>query len=339
MNTTKREFLSRSAIVTLLSVAAAAPMWAQQTQSDKAAKEQNQEAGQGESSGSTLTVLPGSPTIKDKDIAEEKKITPWKRLPRYILQDQRAIWTSPFHTSKADAKWWVIFGGTTAVLLATDSWTSKQLPNTKSQITVAKWTSDLGTAYTLLPISGTFYFIGLSAHSERFRETGILGFEALANAEILSTIIKISTHRQRPLDGNGNGDFWGSKGSYLNASFPSGHAINSWALASIVAHEYPHPLIIPVAAYGLATLVCASRFAARQHFASDIIVGGGMGWFIGDYVYAKRHNRELDKASALDRVMAHVHLGGPPELPLLYHPDAERSAALQAMPAGTFASE
>jgi hypothetical protein len=35
-----------------------------------------------------------------------------------------------------------------------------------------------------------------------------------------------------------------------------------------------------------------------------------MGWFIGDYVFAKRHNRELDKASAVDRIMAHVHLGG-----------------------------
>ena len=64
-----------------------------------------------------------------------------------------------------------------------------------------------------------------------------------------------------------------------------------------------------------------------------------MGWFIGDYVYAKRHNRELDKASALDRIMTHVHLGGPAELPVLYHPDAERSAALQAVPAGTLASE
>jgi hypothetical protein len=64
-----------------------------------------------------------------------------------------------------------------------------------------------------------------------------------------------------------------------------------------------------------------------------------MGWFIGDYVFAKRHNRELDKASAVDRIMAHVHLGGPPETPVLNHPDAERSAALHAVPAARSGSE
>jgi membrane-associated phospholipid phosphatase len=326
-------------VATLLSALAAAPLWGQQTQSDKAAQEQNQQAVAGEASRSTLAVQPGSPTIKNKDIAQERKLTPWKRLPRYILQDEKAIWTSPFHTSKADVKWWAIFGGTTAVLIASDRWTSKQLPNTSDQIAVAKWTSRLGTAYSLLPISGTFYFIGLGAHDERFRETGILGFEAIANAALVSAVIKAATDRQRPLEGKGNGTFWGSKGSYLNASFPSGHAINSWALASIVAHEYHDHLIVPITAYGLATLVSASRLAARQHFASDIIVGSAMGWFIGDYVYAKRHNRDLDKASALDRVMAHVHLGGSPELPVLYHPDAERSAVLQEVPAGVLAAE
>ncbi len=339
MKVVKRKILDKSFVVLLLLVVAAAPMWAQQTQSDKAAQQQNQEVVQGEASRSALAVKPGSPTIKDKDIVEERKITPWKRLPRYILQDQEAIWTSPFHTSKADAKWWAIFGGTTAVLIATDRWTAKQLPNTSSQIAVAKWTSRLGTAYSLLPISGTFYFIGLGVHDEHFRETGILGFEAIANAALVSAIIKAATHRQRPLDGNGNGTFWGSKSSYLNASFPSGHAINSWALASIVAHEYPHPLIVPISAYGLATLVSVSRLAARQHFASDIVVGGAMGWFIGDYVFAKRHNRALDKASAVDRIMAHVHLGGPPETPVLNHPDAERSAALHAVPAARSGSE
>jgi membrane-associated phospholipid phosphatase len=339
MKTITRTFLDRCLTVALLSAVATDPMWAQQTQSDKAAQQQNQEAGQGEASRSTLAVKPGSPSIKDKDIVEESKITPWKRLPRYILQDQKAIWTSPFHTSKSDAKWWVIFGGTTAALIATDRWTSKQLPNTSSQIAVATWTSRLGTAYSLLPISGTFYFIGLGAHDEHFRETGILGFEAIANAAIVSTIIKLATHRQRPLEGNGNGAFWGTKGSYLNASFPSGHAINSWALASVVAHEYPNHLIVPITAYGLATLVSVSRLAARQHFASDIVVGSAMGWFIGDYTFAKRHNRELDKASALDRVRAHVHVGGPPETPVLNHPDAERYAVLQTLPTGTLASE
>ena len=116
-------------------------MWAQQTQSDIAAQQQNQEVVQGEASRSALAVKPGSPTIKDKDIVEERKITPWKRLPRYILQDQKAIWTSPFHTSKADAKWWAIFGGTTAVLIAAASGLPNncriQQPDCRGQVDIA----------------------------------------------------------------------------------------------------------------------------------------------------------------------------------------------------------
>jgi len=318
----------------LFSVIAAAPISGQETKSDKAAKKENQAAAEGNGSRSTLEVQPGPPTLKTKDITKERKLAPWMRLPRYIAHDQKAIWTSPFHTSKANAKWWAIFGGTTALLIATDKWTAKQLPNTNDQLSVANWTSRVGAAYSLLPISGTFYFIGLGAGKEHFRETGILGFEALADAEIVGNVIKLTTRRERPLEGNGNGAFWASKSSVLNASFPSGHAISTWALASVVAHEYPHSILVPIVAYGLATTVSASRFAARKHFASDIIAGGVMGWFIGDWVFAKRHNRELDKpVPALDRLKSHIHIGGPMQARQLDDPEAQRAAALANLPA------
>ena len=314
----------------LVCFVASAPVFAQKTESDKAAEQQNREAGQTAAPGATLDVQPGAPTIKTKDIEQDKKITPWKRLPRYFLQDQKSIWTSPLHTSKADAKWWLIFGGATAGLIASDHWTSRQLPNTNTQLTVAKWTSKFGGSYFLLPVSGAFYFTGLGAGSERFRETGILGFEALADTEVVVFMAKLATHRARPLEGNSNGSFWSENGSLWNSSFPSGHAINSWALASIVAHEYPRPLIVPIASYGFATMVAGSRLAARQHFASDVVLGAAMGWFIGDFVYAKRHNRDLDKPSATERVAKHVHFGGPARVEMPPDAEAMKSAALPA---------
>ena len=318
----------------LVCALAGLPLLAQTTASDKAAEERNRSAG-GDASRSTLEVAPGPPIIKNKDLIYEKAISPWKRMPRYVLHDQVRIWTSPFHTSKADAKWWAIFGGAAAVLLATDRTVSKDLPNTNDQISVGTWTSRIGAAYSLLPISGAFYFIGLGAHNDRFRETGILSFEALANTEIVSIVLKAVTRRERPLEGNGNGDFWSSSGSALNASFPSGHAINSWALASVIAHEYPRPLIVPITAYGLASLICGSRLAARKHFPSDVVVGAAMGWFIGDYVFAKHHNREIDnpKASAIERIMSHVHMGGPQQAVMLPSPEAHRAAVLAGSPA------
>jgi len=39
------------------------------------------------------------------------------------------------------------------------------------------------------------------------------------------------------------------------------------------------------------------------------MAGGAMGWFIGDYVYGKRHNSELDeKRSLLQKALAHVQI-------------------------------
>jgi membrane-associated phospholipid phosphatase len=119
----------------------------------------------------------------------------------------------------------------------------------------------------------------------------------------------------------------------LSASFPSGHAISTWALASVVAHEYPNSILVPITAYGLATTVSASRFAARKHFASDIIVGAAMGWFIGDWVFAKRHNFDLDPHSKADRLKSHIHIGGPQQARQLDDPEAQRMAALANLPA------
>ena len=115
---------------------------------------------------SAIQVEPGPPAIKQKDIWNETGIFhPFVRMPRYILQDQKAIWTSPIHTVKADVKYWVIFGAATAALVATDRWTVKQLPNSSSQVSVSTWGSRVGSAYSLIPITAAFYFIG-SAHPQ-----------------------------------------------------------------------------------------------------------------------------------------------------------------------------
>jgi len=266
----------------------------------------------GEASRSTIEVKPGQPAIKTSEL-DRRPIAPWKRLPGYLLKDQKAIWTSPFHTAKSDIKWWVIFGTTGAALIATDHWTSRQLPNTSGQISVATWTSRIGAAYTLGGLDAGFYFLGALTKNDHLRETGFIGAEALANALIVDTLVKGVTQRERPTEGNGAGRFWSGSGRIWNAgsSFPSGHAIESWTFASVIAHEYPHPRIIPIAAYGLAATVCGARFAARKHFASDVVIGAALGWFIGDFVYGRRHNPAVEPKSKVAKVLSHIHIGGP----------------------------
>ena len=101
---------------------------------------------------STPEVKPGSPVLKQKDLWEGTGVLhPLLRMPKYILQDQKAIWTSPFHTSKQDMKFWAVFGTATAAFIATDQWSVKQLPNSSSQVSVSKWASLAGSAYSLIP--------------------------------------------------------------------------------------------------------------------------------------------------------------------------------------------
>jgi membrane-associated phospholipid phosphatase len=255
-----------------------------------------------------LEVKPGEQAIKNKDLWDRTGyFHPFLRMPEFILRDQGLIWASPFHTRKQDTKWWVIFGTATGVLIATDKWTEKQLPNTNAQVRLGNYASNIGAAYTLIPIAAGFYFLGTAKGSDHFREAGMLSFETLIDTTLVETIIKSATDRARPLESNGKGRFWDSSGPPWNASFPSGHAINTFGLASIFAHEYPHTWWVKVLAYGYAGTVVATRLAARKHFPGDVVVGGAMGWFIGDYVCAKRHNPELDqKRSATQKVLAHV---------------------------------
>jgi membrane-associated phospholipid phosphatase len=203
------------------------------------------------------------------------------KLARNIWIDQKEMWTSPLRIrSVQDAVPWILVGAGTAGLIASDHWSARQLPNTVDQVSISHDVSQVGAGYTVVPIAAGFYIGGAIAHNEKARETGILGAEAMIDATLVAEVFKVTMRRQRPLEGNGNGDFF--KGG---SSFPSGHATVSWALASVVAHEYNENVWYPVAAYGLASLVSLSRLSGQNHFPSDVLAGSALGWFTGRYVY------------------------------------------------------
>jgi len=186
----------------------------------------------------------------------------------------------------------------------------KQLPNSPTQVSVSTWGSRFGAAYSLIPLSAAFYLVGTGTHMERFRETGLIAFETLIDSNLVVEAVKLAADRARPLESDGKGHFQDSPGGRLNSGFPSGHAASTWAMASVIAHQYPRPRIIPVIVYGLATTVVFSRVGARRHFPGDVVAGSALGWFIGDYVYGKRHNRDLDQKRTLaQKVLDHVSIG------------------------------
>lgn len=264
-------------------------------------------------SRSVIKPKPGGEILKPKDYSNDTGyFHPFRRMTRYVLYDQKAIWTSPFHTSKKDAKWWLIFGGATGALIATDKYIARNAPDTPGLRTLGSDASYLGEPYTLLPIAAGFYFAGTAMGKDHFREAGLLSFETLADVTIVMQVVKSITDRQRPDEAGsgGAGRFEASSGPRYNSSFPSGHAIETFALASIFAHEYRHTTWVKVLAYSYAGGVVGARLAANKHFPGDVMAGGAIGWFIGDYVYGKRHNPELDKnPSITQKILDHIRIG------------------------------
>ena len=201
-----------------------------------------------------------------------------------ILRDQNAIWTAPFRAGRDDAKWLVPLGLGTAALIATDRTTASGIAEFDDQLSASRWISYPGSTYGAAAVGGVFYLAGRAGHDARARETGLLSWEALVNSEIVVVSLKAITERRRPLAEHHRGDFF-----RVGTSFPSGHAIHAWSVATVIANEYSDHRSVQIAAYGIATAVSVARFTGEQHFRSDILVGSAIGYGIGRYVYHAHH--------------------------------------------------
>ena len=206
---------------------------------------------------------------------------------KHIVADQKQFWTSPTRFRTKDLKWILPFTGITAGFIASDSWWAKQV--NPSHMQTSLHISDYGV-YSLIGLGGGSFLLGHITRDDHLQEAGLLSGEAAINATGVTYLFKEITQRQRPLEGNRNGDFFTG-----GASFFSEHSAIAWSIASVWAHEYPGWLS-QTAAYGLASAITITRVTAQQHFPSDVIVGSALGWYFGRQVYRAHHDPEAGGA-------------------------------------------
>ena len=212
---------------------------------------------------------------------ENRLVTPFLK---HLAGDQKQFWTAPTHFQAKDFRWIAPSLGVAAGFVASDSWWTKQVPSSHMQTSIH--ISDYST-YSLIGLGGASFALGHMTHNDHLQEAGLLSGEAAINATAVTYLFKEVTQRQRPLEGNGHGDFFQG-----GASFPSEHSAIAWAVASVWAHEYPG-WFSQMAAYGLASTVTITRVTGKQHFPSDVIIGSALGWYFGRQVYRSHHNPEL----------------------------------------------
>jgi hypothetical protein len=150
---------------------------------------------------------------------------------------------------------------------------------------VSKGFTRLGNGTTVAAILGITYLSARRAHDDRLAESASLATESLLNAGIWIEILKLATARVRP-NQTDSGSFFHYR-SQENGSFPSGHTMGAFAVASVFAEKYRDKKWVPWLSYGMATLVGASRLALGRHFPADVVVGGVLGASIGRGVVAR----------------------------------------------------
>ena len=250
-----------------------------------------------------------------------------KALPRNLFGDQKKFWTTPLHMSARQWQWTVPLAFVGAGLLASDTAIERHVPTDPATVSHAVTGSNVGTA-ALAGVGAGMFLWGHISHNDDQRETGLLSGEAGIDAFLDTEVFKYAFGRERPFTGDNQGHFWDG-----GTSFPSQHAAVSWAIASVIAHEYPGPLTQALA-YGLAGGVSAMRLAGHQHFATDVLVGSALGWYMGRHVFQDHSHygdTGMEKWGKFEKEVVHGTANmGSPFVPLdsWIYPAMERLTAL-----------
>lgn len=221
--------------------------------------------------------------------AVRKKPSLEREFFKNILLDQKAIWTAPLHLHRGDAKWMVPSGVGLMALITTDRITGDEIAEFDRLVKPSRRISYAGSPYAGGVIAAAFYLVGRKKNDARARETGILSAEAFVDSYLVVHALKGITQRARPQTGRERSEFFDG-----GDSFPSGHSIQVWSMATVIANEYHDRRAVQVAAYGIASAVSLARFTGGKHYLSDVLVGSALGYGIGQYVYHAHHRPRSD---------------------------------------------
>jgi membrane-associated phospholipid phosphatase len=229
-----------------------------------------------------------SPPVVDRQVS-------WKLLLPNIVNDQERIWSFPARLAQGQN--WIPTAailGTTAGLFALDPIEASYFRRTSTYQGFNNIFTGNATAVGTIVAPVSLYTIGLIRKDSKMQQTALLAGEAVADAEIVTTVFKDATKRVRPAGfppkGNLYDSWFESRGSFLrgNGSFPSGHAIVAFSVATVIARRYPTHRWIPYVAYGAAALVGFSRLSLSAHFLSDVFVGGALGYSISRFTVLRQ---------------------------------------------------
>lgn len=179
--------------------------------------------------------------------------------------------------------WELPIGAATGLLIAEgDRRGADAIQSHSLQSTSRTW-SNVGMGMEL-GIGALGWAGGCATHHSELTDAAFTSLVAVGSASLLDLTLKAAFARQYPYTPGSTGKFWSN-----GHSMPSGHSATSFAFAATMAHRYPHNRWVKWGSYALATGVSVSRFSAKRHYASDILIGGTLGYITGTYIADHTH--------------------------------------------------
>ena len=243
----------------------------------------------------SATELPDAPSPQ----ASSQDDVTIRNLPRNFLHDQAAIWTSPKDLRVHDLKWLIPLVAATGVALGTDHYVMTSVVSKNPSFNQANINASNAMVYTLVAAPVALYGFGRFRQgdvADHAREAGILTAEAMVDGVVVEQGVKLITWQERPYQDNAKGKFFQSSAG-IDSSFPSSHTLIAFSAASALAAEYPSRWA-QVLLYTGAGGVGLARVLGQDHFPSDVLVGGALGWLIGHNVVKRHHHHSLERSIA-----------------------------------------
>jgi membrane-associated phospholipid phosphatase len=221
--------------------------------------------------------------------AEYDRPVSWKLLFHNWVDDQKHIWTFPARLAQGqNLVPTAAVVGATAGLFFADPIEARYFRRTTTFNGFRTVFNGNAASVGMGATAASMYAIGRIRKDSKMQHTGLLVGEAMADTALVQTVLKDATMRLRPIALPASGWFVTSSSptKYIrgNSSFPSGHSMEAFAVATIIARRYGNNhRWVPYVAYGLASTVAFSRLTLNVHYLSDIVMGGAIGYSISRF--------------------------------------------------------
>jgi len=185
-----------------------------------------------------------------------------------------------------------LISGSTILLFSIDKSLKRfaQSHQNRQNNKIFNFDSFYGNAYTA-GLSLGIYGFGLVLKNPSVRQTGLKSMEAFVYSGLITTILKVLIGRRRPYGGEDHLFFIPFQKESLYKSLPSGHTTVSFAVSTVIAKSVKNP-VWKVFWYSTAGMVGASRIYHNAHWASDVFLGGIIGYTVADFLVNTKNNAD-----------------------------------------------